>query len=88
LLWLQSYSINLLGSVSQTQITFLDRVNKMITPNDHPYAAYPGYVDPLMANGAEAYWGSNLARLEEIKAEIDPDDLFRIPQSPMPTLRH
>ncbi|CAI7588349.1 unnamed protein product [Penicillium manginii] len=88
LLWLQSYSINLLGSVSQTQITFLDRVNKMITPNDHPYAAYPGYVDPLMANGAEAYWGSNLARLEEIKAEIDPDDVFRNPQSPMPTLRH
>ncbi|CAI7629535.1 unnamed protein product [Penicillium pancosmium] len=87
LLWLQSYSINLLGSVSQTQIDFLDQVNKLITPDDHPYAAYPGYVDPLMSNGAEAYWGSNLARLQRIKGDIDPDNVFRNPQSPMPALQ-
>ncbi|KAJ5133988.1 FAD linked oxidase N-terminal [Penicillium atrosanguineum] len=84
LFWLQSYSINLLGSVSQTQIDFLDQVNKICTPTDTPYAAYPGYVDPLMPNGAEAYWGSNLPRLQEIKAEIDPKNVFKNPQSPLP----
>lgn len=84
LLWLQSYSINLLGPVTQGQIDFLDQVNKLITPENHPYAAYPGYVDPLMPNGPEAYWGSNLARLQQIKEDIDPKNVFRNPQSPSP----
>ena len=84
LIWLQSYSINLLGSVSQTQIDFLDAVNKLVTNYEVPYAAYPGYVDPRMPNGPEAYWGSNLPRLRQIKEEIDPDNVFRNPQSPAP----
>jgi FAD/FMN-containing dehydrogenase len=37
-----------------------------------------------MANGPEAYWGSNLARLQQIKEEIDPKNVFRNPQSPSP----
>lgn len=82
IIWLQSYTINLLGSVSQTQIDFLEQVNKLITPTDVPYAAYPGYVDPRMQNGAEAYWGSNLPRLEKIKKEVDPKNVFQNPQSP------
>lgn len=84
LFWLQSYSVNLLGSVSQTQINFLDQLNSIVTPTGTPYAAYPGYVDPLMSNGPEAYWGSNLPRLQEIKAEVDPKNVFQNPQSPLP----
>lgn len=84
LFWLQSYSINLLGLVSQTQVNFLEQVNRIVTPTNTPYAAYPGYVDPLMPNGAEAYWGSNLPRLQEIKAEVDPKNVFKNPQSPSP----
>jgi hypothetical protein len=84
LIWLQSYSINLLGSVTQTQISFLDQLNTLVTNDKAPYSAYPGYVDPLMANGPEAYWGSNLARLQQIKEEIDPKNVFRNPQSPSP----
>lgn len=86
LIWLQSYTINPLGPVSQTQIDFLYQVNKLATNDKVPYAAYPGYVDPLMPNGAEAYWGSNLPRLQRIKAEVDPRNVFRNPQSPSPAL--
>lgn len=39
LFWLQSYSINLRGSVSQTQIDFLEQVNKNVTLTDTPCAA-------------------------------------------------
>lgn len=84
LIWLQSYSVSVLGPVSQTQIDFLDRVNKIATNDQVPYAAYPGYVDPLLPNGPKAYWGSNLARLRHIKEEVDPKNVFRNPQSPSP----
>ena len=51
LIWLQSYTINLLGPEAQTQIDFLDQVNNLVTNDGAPYAVYPGYVDLLMANG-------------------------------------
>lgn len=84
LIWLQSYSINPLGPVTQTQINFLEHVNRLVTNDKAPYTAYPGYVDPLLPNGPEAYWGSNLARLRQIKREVDPKNVFRNPQSPSP----
>lgn len=42
------------------------------------------YVDPLMSNRAEAYWGSNLPRLQEFKADVNPRNIFKNPQSPLP----
>jgi FAD/FMN-containing dehydrogenase len=48
-------------------------------------AAYVNYCDLDLPAAAQAYWGSNLARLRRIKAEYDPDDLFRHAQSvPLP----
>lgn len=82
LIWLQSYTINLLGPISQSQISFLDGLNKIVTNDELPYTAYPGYVDPLMPNAAEAYWGTNLPRLQQIKEQVDPNNVFRNPQSP------
>jgi hypothetical protein len=82
LIWLQSYTINLLGHVSQAQINFLDGLHKIVTNGDLPIAAYPGYVDPLMSHAAEAYWGTNLPRLQQIKEQVDPHNVFRNPQSP------
>ncbi|KAJ5960834.1 uncharacterized protein N7479_007984 [Penicillium vulpinum] len=82
LIWLQSYTLNFFGHISQTQIDFLDGLNKIVANDNSPYTAYPGYVDPLMANGPEAYWGTNLPRLQQIKEEVDPDNVFRNPQSP------
>jgi hypothetical protein len=43
--------------------------------------AYQNYVDPTLRGWAEAYYGANLARLQQVKATWDPDDAFRFAQS-------
>ena len=48
-------------------------------------AAYVNYCDLDLPDAATAYWGSNLARLKQVKAAVDPDNLFRHAQSvPLP----
>jgi len=48
-------------------------------------AAYLNYPDLDLLDAAQAYWGSNLARLKQVKAAADPDNLFRHAQSvPLP----
>jgi FAD/FMN-containing dehydrogenase len=50
----------------------------------HPYSAGGAYVNMMMDEGAErvrASYGGNYARLTEIKAEYDPDNLFRVNQN-------
>ncbi|PLN80611.1 FAD-binding domain-containing protein [Aspergillus taichungensis] len=84
LIWLQSYAINLLGEVKQETFDFLDRFNDVTVAGNAasvPYEAYPGYVDARLEQPQQAYWGSNLDRLKKIKAAIDPDNVFRHPQS-------
>lgn len=83
-MWMQSYAVNLAGPVSQETKNFLQGLNDIIVASEKPsarFGAYPGYVDPYMENAQLAYWGSNLPRLEAIKAEIDPKDIFHNPQS-------
>jgi hypothetical protein len=67
--------------------SFLTNVNKIITdalPN-HDQGAYAGYVDPALGeNSASLYWGGNLEKLQRIKAEVDPLDVFSNPQSVRP----
>jgi FAD/FMN-containing dehydrogenase len=49
-----------------------------------PYASggvYQNYIDPNLPNYLQAYYGSNLPRLEQIKATYDPNNLFHFPQS-------
>ncbi|PYI04791.1 glucooligosaccharide oxidase [Aspergillus sclerotiicarbonarius CBS 121057] len=85
LFWLQSYAVTL-GSVSQTTYDFLDGVNDVIRKNTPGLGigVYPGYVDPRLQNARQAYWGSNLPRLERIKAAYDPTDVFHNPQGVLP----
>jgi FAD/FMN-containing dehydrogenase len=49
-----------------------------------PYAsgqAYQNYIDPQLRGWQRAYYGSNLARLREIKKQVDPDFVFRFRQA-------
>jgi FAD/FMN-containing dehydrogenase len=43
--------------------------------------AYQNYIDPQLDGWRRAYYGSNLARLREIKGQVDPDFRFRFPQA-------
>ncbi|MER6449263.1 FAD-binding oxidoreductase [Streptomyces venezuelae] len=43
--------------------------------------AYQNYTDPKLTGWREAYYGPNLARLQEVRRVHDPDRLFRFPQA-------
>ena len=43
--------------------------------------AYVNYCDASLTGWQQAYWGSNYARLQSVKAAIDPEGLFDFPQA-------
>ncbi|WP_328764647.1 FAD-binding oxidoreductase [Streptomyces sp. NBC_00272] len=43
--------------------------------------SYQNYIDPKLPAWREAYYGTNLARLEDVRRTYDPDRLFRFPQA-------
>jgi hypothetical protein len=82
----QSYALNAF-KLSDKVPHFLNKTHEAILshlPEGFQYSTYPGYVDPALVNAQQAYWGSNLPRLEQIKAKWDPTDVFHNPQSVLP----
>ena len=39
--------------------------------------AYQNYIDPELASWKHAYYSTNYARLQEVKAQVDPGRFFR-----------
>jgi hypothetical protein len=85
LIYSESFGIDI-GRVSHTTRGFITGINDTITNAmlGTKFGSYPGYVDPELPNGQEAYWGPNLPKLEEIKRTLDPKDIFHNPQSVRP----
>ncbi|KAG0012220.1 hypothetical protein BGZ82_002681, partial [Podila clonocystis] len=51
------------------------------TVNYGPVRGYQNYIDMEIPNWQDAYYGSALPRLKQIKRAIDPGNTFRFPQS-------
>jgi len=63
---------------------FVDVLTQDMEPSE--IGMYFNYPDPEMdqKTAQEKYWGKNLPRLQEIKASVDPDEVFYLPQSVRP----
>jgi hypothetical protein len=63
--------------------SWLDQTQQTFAP--YAEGSYQNYMDPTLPNWAEAYYGTNLARLSKVKGVYDPDDVFHFAQSiPLP----
>ena len=64
----------------QAQLDWM-RSLQAITAVDANDMAYVNYPDTDLTNYAARYWGSNLPRLQAVKARYDPGNVFRHAQS-------
>lgn len=68
------------AAVVEAGRSWLDAFTKALRPYVSG-GSYVNYQDPDLAGYAEAYYGSNLQRLQAIKAAADPHRLFTFPQA-------
>ncbi|KAL1792438.1 hypothetical protein ACET3X_008945 [Alternaria dauci] len=82
LYFMQSYVVSFSESVSDASKSFLAGLNLLVQDGTGAdQSAYPGYVDPELADPQRSYWGCNVPRLQKIKAALDPDNVFHNPQT-------
>ncbi|KAJ7825374.1 hypothetical protein B0H14DRAFT_1287454 [Mycena olivaceomarginata] len=83
--YMQTYAVGI-SSLSAATSAFVTNMSDIVTGSmpGVQFGAYAGYVDPKLTDGPQEYWGTNLPRLQSIKAAIDPNDLFHNPQSVSP----
>ena len=64
---------------------WLNNLYSTTSPYVAANAAYVNYIDSDQADWAQAYYGSNLDRLQQIKAKYDPTNFWKQPQGiPLP----
>ncbi|KAF8610253.1 FAD-binding domain-containing protein [Ceratobasidium sp. AG-I] len=72
---------NINGAYPSSGIPFVNGMLNAVEPN--PQAAYVNYVDPTLTDSQwkTQYFGSHYTRLSSIKRAVDPNNVFRFPQS-------
>jgi FAD/FMN-containing dehydrogenase len=68
------------ATAGRASMRWANGVLRALRPNGSGQA-YQNYIDPELAGWQHAYYGANLARLREIKKQVDPDFRFRFPQA-------
>ncbi|NGY80930.1 FAD-binding oxidoreductase [Bacillus megaterium] len=70
-------------SQEASNLASVEKVRQLMKP--YVKGSYVNVPDQNIEKFGKAYYGSNFARLREIKAKYDPDNLFRFPQSIPPS---
>lgn len=66
--------------VVDANVDWVDGLWDALQPDVLP-RSYQNFADPELHDWPRAYYGDNLARLQSVKAAVDPDDVFRFAQS-------
>ena len=66
-------------SATSAASAWLQHLHNVFEPTTQ--GSYQNYIDPTLVDWQQAYYGANLPRLQQVKREFDPDDVFHFAQS-------
>jgi FAD/FMN-containing dehydrogenase len=75
-----TWEANDTGPVVAANLSWLESIYQVMQPYVLPQS-YQNWPDPTLTNWKQAYYGSNLQRLAQIKVKYDPKNRFRYAQS-------